>query len=234
MTRHLALAAAAVLAACSYDIVPPPPPQLQTASDAPLQLRVGVVDEQALWTRDGKTTTPDNILRNPTTAPAQALADALRASGLFASVDAAPSASPQTDLLIALRSTRDYASSAAWFIPMFLPMCDPLLVGCGYRYEDHCSVDETAALRAPGKSIAKEYSAKKNIVASHTAGINNGSDQEKMRAECFDSAVRHAADEIARALLKDRARFAPLQSRPASDDGAPAPTTGEAAPWWKR
>lgn len=226
------------LSGCIYAVKPSTTPENKpVASSLPLRVAVSSNDKPNKW--DSR----------PVKSSVDAFVTALLHTGLFRDVRAAAPGTPGFDLSVQLTSKLD--RTMHHFFPFFLPLCDPLIIGCLPFYT--LSEDFTTDMKAEVIG-QKSYSEKglAILTCQGTFGCVPASEGDPLART---ASVDDAANKIAADFLKDTAFFrtlaqataartAELESRmegresaPSQDPAEPA-ASGAAAPaqkeWWKQ
>lgn len=188
-------------AGCAYQIRPEAPSAMPLTRAGALGLRVGVVeDAKALrgnmqWLRDG---------RDP-----RKVTDALRYSGLFREVEGVrPGQASGYDLIV--EWSMDLRHHVGIF--PFLPLCDPLILGCFLDNHDWSRASIQASVTDGYGKRVKDYAEEQRVDLTYKIGALNRR-QDNMR-----SAVENAIANLITAFIKDRDFYRGLKpgSGPAS------------------
>jgi hypothetical protein len=240
MKTALVAAATILFCACGHEIIPPPPAGFPRADGAELPLKALVVNDERTY--GGKAAEADVTADGvPLPNPAKITAQTLEKTGLFGEVvsDLATAGRGYVpDLVVSLKLALVYKPNHSLWVPMFFPLCDPFLIGCGYRFENTCTAEISATVRDGARKILKQYSEKQDVVAPHTIDMINGTGAVTLETECHDSSVRNGVVKIAQDFIKDRARYAAVApaapAAPAGEDGEAPRAAPAAAPWWQK
>jgi hypothetical protein len=209
------LTAAGLLAGCSYQIRPEAPRSMPLTREGALGLRVGVIeDEQSQkgWLR-----------RMPNLSNPRKVTDALRYCGLFREVEGVRRGqSSGYDLVV------DWTLELKHHVGIFpfLPLCDPLILGCFLDNKDRSESSINATVTDSSGRTLKSYSVSQEVQLIYKIGALN------RRQDSMISAVENALANLITAFINDREFYRGLKpgSGPASQPAAPASAATAASP----
>ena len=214
MNRILSLLLLAVLGltGCNrYSITPEAPRAMPLSRDGALPLKVGVVEnEKGIGVRGWR----------PRAGNERRLTDALRYSGLFREVESAPAEAGGYDLIVSWSATLRHHVG----IFPFLPLCDPLILGCFMDNTDRSEAQAEATVKDAAGSVVKSYSAHQEETLVYQIGAL------RHREDCLQAALENAVAQLVNAFINDRPFYARLKSHArGAAPPAPAPAAEEPA-----